>query len=302
MDCKIYRMFNIDLKNYTDLELVEHFNNYGKNENRVYNLETLEHKLFNIIDCKIYRLFNIDLKNYTDLELVDHFNNYGKNEDRIYNIETLESKLLNKKNIIELLKTNSECHEALCKNYNILGRYSREDREYIALESNTPLFYTDTEIKESKLNEESIINDILPEECKELEKLNILNICENSHINFKKNMCDNICNVLVCNVDNLLFKGNVIDGIIALYILEYMEDPIKTLDEWLRVLKPGGKIGIIISNYKSKLKHKWNTEINNTINIIKTNFDNIDIIAYDTLKYKLSYNIILQKKGKFLNI
>jgi hypothetical protein len=30
MDCKIYRKFNSDLKNFTDLELIEYFNNYGK--------------------------------------------------------------------------------------------------------------------------------------------------------------------------------------------------------------------------------------------------------------------------------
>ena len=42
MDCKIYRDFNSDLKDLTNLELENHFNVYGKNENRIYNLETLK--------------------------------------------------------------------------------------------------------------------------------------------------------------------------------------------------------------------------------------------------------------------
>lgn len=54
MDCKIYRKYNSDLKNYTDLELENHFNVYGKNENRIYNYDTLIKKNIHLI------YFNID--------------------------------------------------------------------------------------------------------------------------------------------------------------------------------------------------------------------------------------------------
>ena len=128
------------------------------------------------MDCKIYRKYNSDLKNFTDLELENHFNVYGKNENRIYNLETLHFKLSNKNNIIEFLKNNREIWETLWKEYEILQKYSLEDREEISLKSKTRVLYIGKEVIECQSNEESILNDILPDECKDLNKLNILNI------------------------------------------------------------------------------------------------------------------------------
>jgi len=171
---------------------------------------------------------------------------------------------------------------------------------------------------ECQTNEESILNDILPDECKDLNKLNILNIGAGGRkindtlicIDFQRDLKElshngHISNSLLSDMDDLIFKDNSVDGIIALHILEHSADPVKTLTEWLRVLKPGGKIGIINPDYKYnwsssndsyKYGHKWNSEINITLKLLKTHFDNIEIIKFDTLKYKLSYNIVLQKK------
>ena len=274
------------------------------------------------MDCKIYRKFNSDLKEFTDLELENHFNSYSKNENRIYNMKTLHFKLSNKNNIIEFLKNNREIWETLWKEYEILQKYSLEDREEISLKSKTRVLYIGKEVIECQSNEESILNDILPDECKDLNKLNILNIGAGGRkvhdtlicIDFQRDLKElshngHISNSLLCDMDDLIFKDNSVDGIIALHILEHSADPVKTLTEWLRVLKPGGKIGIINPDYKYnwsssndsyKYGHKWNSEINITLKLLKTHFDNIEIIKFDTLKYKLSYNIVLQKKGKFV--
>lgn len=274
------------------------------------------------MDCNIYRKFNIDLESYTDLELVKHFNYYGKNENRIYNSERLYSILSNKNNIIEFLKNNGKCWETLWKEYEILQKYSMKDREEISLKSKTRVLYWGEEVLECKSNEETILNDILPDEYKDINELNILNIgaggrrINNTLINidFQRNLKEldvngHISNSLLCDMDNLIFKDNTVDGIIALHILEHSEYPVKTLTEWLRVLKPGGKIGIINPDYKYcwsastdfyKYGHKWNSEINITLNLLKIHFNNIDIIKFNTLKYKASYNIVLQKKGKFV--
>lgn len=41
LDIKIYRLFNTDLKNYDDSELIKHYNSNGKNEKRIHNIESL---------------------------------------------------------------------------------------------------------------------------------------------------------------------------------------------------------------------------------------------------------------------
>lgn len=274
------------------------------------------------MDYKIYRKFNKDLENYNEQKLMEHFNKYGKYEDRIYNLESLNFKLSKKNIIIEFLKNNGELWETLWKDYKILQKYSLEDREEISLKSKTRVFYYGDEVIKCKLEEENILNDILPDECKDLNKLNILNIGAGGRkindtlicIDFQRDLKElshngHISNSVISDMDDLIFKDNSVDGIIALHIFEHSTDPVKTLTEWLRVLKPGGKIGIINPNYKYnwssstdnfKYGHKWNSEINITLKLLKTHFDNIEIIKFDTLKYKLSYNIVLQKKGKFV--
>ena len=63
MDCTIYRKFNNDLKDHTDLQLIDHFNSSGKNENRIYNLETLLENNIHLIylDLDYYKEHNKDL-------------------------------------------------------------------------------------------------------------------------------------------------------------------------------------------------------------------------------------------------
>ena len=93
MDCKIYRKFNSDLKNFTDLELIEHFNNYGKNENRINNLETLlKNNIYSqyliYFDIAYYKEHNKDLKLENDSDyIIDYL------ENRINDGRKISSKL-----------------------------------------------------------------------------------------------------------------------------------------------------------------------------------------------------------------
>lgn len=43
-----------------------------------------------------------------------------------------------------------------------------------------------------------------------------------------------------------MFKNNELDFIVAKHNLEHYENPGKTLKEWKRVLKKGGKVGVIV--------------------------------------------------------
>jgi SAM-dependent methyltransferase len=51
---------------------------------------------------------------------------------------------------------------------------------------------------------------------------------------------------IVANGDDLPFKDNTVDFVINSHVLEHFWDPIKTLKEWLRVVKPNGYVFLII--------------------------------------------------------
>jgi len=51
---------------------------------------------------------------------------------------------------------------------------------------------------------------------------------------------------IISSGDELPFENESFDYIVSNHCLEHFEDAIKTLKEWKRVLKKGGKIGIIV--------------------------------------------------------
>lgn len=50
---------------------------------------------------------------------------------------------------------------------------------------------------------------------------------------------------IVASGDDLPFKDNVWDFVISSHVIEHFYDPVKTVKEWLRVVKPGGYVYII---------------------------------------------------------
>jgi hypothetical protein len=71
-----YKALNDDLKNITSLELIKHYNFYGRNENRITYIEDFPY------NPQHYRLLNYDLRNMPLHELICHYNNHGKYENR----------------------------------------------------------------------------------------------------------------------------------------------------------------------------------------------------------------------------
>lgn len=54
---------------------------------------------------------------------------------------------------------------------------------------------------------------------------------------------------IVCPGDDLhMFEDGSLDYVVQRHNLEHYQDPIKALQEWIRVLKPGGIIGMVISD------------------------------------------------------
>ena len=83
MDINYYKNFNIDLIKFSNNALINHFNNYGKNENRIYN-ETIFYEKYSHFDYILYGAINKDLNNYSKFDLQKHFHLYGHKEQRIY--------------------------------------------------------------------------------------------------------------------------------------------------------------------------------------------------------------------------
>ena len=50
---------------------------------------------------------------------------------------------------------------------------------------------------------------------------------------------------IVAPGDDLPFKNNTLDFVISSHVIEHFYDPIKAVEEWLRVVKPGGFVYII---------------------------------------------------------
>ena len=55
----------------------------------------------------------------------------------------------------------------------------------------------------------------------------------------------NVDGLLVMDAMRLAFHDNTFDAVVAPYVLTVVPDPVASLDEWARVLKPGGEIVLV---------------------------------------------------------
>ena len=56
---------------------------------------------------------------------------------------------------------------------------------------------------------------------------------------------DNVDGLLVMDAMHLAFADDTFDVVVAPYVLTVVPDPVASLDEWARVLKPGGEIVLV---------------------------------------------------------
>jgi GR25 family glycosyltransferase involved in LPS biosynthesis len=76
---EFYKIFNIDLKNFSDEDLIKHYIEYGKKENRKYKF--IVPLNFNSL---IYKNLNSDLEHLNEENLVKHYFLHGVKEKRKY--------------------------------------------------------------------------------------------------------------------------------------------------------------------------------------------------------------------------
>lgn len=224
--------------------------------------------------------------------------------------------------LIDQLKKDGDIYKVLDK-LRLVKNYS--DREHISIITKTRVVYFDEEVTKCQKDEESVLCDIIPSgfTINNISELNIINIgagsrtINNSLIcvdfnrgleNLDHNGVTKNCILSLCN--NLPFKNDSLDGIVALHIFEHVQDPVLTLKEWLRVIKPGARIGIVVPNFKynwsasnddDKYGHRWNTDPEIFKKLLDTHFSHdINIIKLNTLDMKLSFNAVIEKKGAYI--
>ena len=68
---------------------------------------------------------------------------------------------------------------------------------------------------------------------------------ERAQVRVRRSRLDNVDGLLVMDAMNLAFPDHSFDAVLAPYVLTVVPDPIASLDEWVRVLKPGGEIILV---------------------------------------------------------
>jgi len=244
------------------------------------------------------------------------------------------NELLEKSHEDILASANSSVVDFLVKNLNsetveqteiqqALRKLTWQQREAIALKTKSRLYYYDEEVAAVRTAEELILEKVMPDNycLNDLSVLNGLNIGAGGRtvsdyvicLDFNKGAEETtgvngiVKNSILSNAANLPFKDESIDYIIALHILEHCAEPVHVLNEWLRVLKPGGKLGVVIPNWKynwnaasdtSKYGHRWNTSPESASDMIDKHFKE-KLLHFNTYPYKLSFDFVLKKPGVF---
>ncbi len=104
---------------------------------------------------------------------------------------------------------------------------------------------------------------------------------------------------VMCLGEVLPFKNEVFDFIVSHHSLEHMKDTEKTLREWLRVLKDGGKVAVVMPDKRygpfGDPGHVSECTPDEFLEILK-NIENIKIHEIDTFRNFFSFNILLEKQ------
>lgn len=209
------------------------------------------------------------------------------------------------------------------ENVELMSGLTVEQREFFARETSTPVLYFGEEVGAVMAAEETAALKAAPAGHK-LENLNGLNIgCGARTIspfvlpvdimreaaNVYGEHSALTANALLALSDDLPFKPASLDYIIALHMLEHVEDPVGVINYWLSLLKPGGGIGIVVPDWRytwdarndnAPLGHKWNP----TPDLVRSLYDlhwsgGAHLEALDSYPFRISFDFVLRKHGEF---
>lgn len=89
---------------------------------------------------------------------------------------------------------------------------------------------------------------------------------------FEVELCGEYLNVdVIARGDELPFKTGSLDFVVNSFVLQVFFDPIKAIKEWLRVVKPGGYVFMIIPHKDRTMQSRPRTKLNELITRHKQN-------------------------------
>jgi len=102
--------------------------------------------------------------------------------------------------------------------------------------------------------------------------------------------------------EKLPFNQNTMGFVIAAHVLEHMDNTIGVLKEWIRIVKPGGGIYIIMPDAAYEI-FQWDkshvsfyTAKEFKEEILSVLSDLVEVTDYDSFKNQFSFNVALKKK------
>ncbi|WP_189521357.1 methyltransferase domain-containing protein [Mesorhizobium sp. M1B.F.Ca.ET.045.04.1.1] len=111
-------------------------------------------------------------------------------------------------------------------------------------------------------------------------------------------------------LDDLPFKPNTVDYIVALHMLEHIGDPVGAISHWLDIIKPGGGIGIVVPDWRftwdsrndrAPFGHKWNPTPDLVRRLYEEHWSSkANLQQLDTYDFAMSFDFVLRKHGRFV--
>lgn len=287
LDLKIYRLYNSDLSLFSDEQLLNHYNQYGKNENRICNVKQLLNSkkmiYFNIND---YINYNPDLQFNSKTDYVLDYIEKRLDESRIINKKLYDFKLKKQSRFKNLLKVQ-EYNKDNELNINFLTESEKKEFKFILNHVESCNEWDEGGDISSMIDEKE--NPTGKNSDLSNRKL-VLNIGAGYRTNTDRYYkYDNIINTeifnypttdIICNGDNLPFKDNSFDAVLSLAVLEHVKEPWIHAKEMIRILKPGGKLFVdvpFLQPYHGYPYHYYNMTSAGLLNLFEKN---INVISH----------------------
>ncbi|WP_411037408.1 methyltransferase domain-containing protein [Shinella sp. BYT-45] len=214
---------------------------------------------------------------------------------------------------------------AAAENIRIMSHFTAKSREEFARKTNSMVLYLPEEALLIKRLEEEAVLRAAPAGY-DLKFLNGLNIgCGDRRISryitpvdiMRESQSGSasgehhafLDDAFLANPEDLPFKPESLDYIVALHMLEHVSNPMEILRYWGTLLKPGGGIGLILPNYEytwnargdaSQFGHKWNTNADIFRKLYERDLKEQFVMEQiATLQYRISFDVVLRKPGEF---